>query len=208
MAVKIGHASIDENGKAKNGVAGDQTGKEVCIRDWYNRTDGWHTLIRPKEKQAAEKIAKAIEQACANDNIGYDQNQRTTLYDKAKSAGWDLSKITEKCECDCSSLVHTCAIAGGANLKYGDNGLTTRTMVKAFKESGDYDALTDKKYLTSDKELKRGDIVVKEGSHTFMILEDGTVKLYRVQCGAFSKLENAKKLQEKLIKDGYDTIIV
>ena len=39
MAVKIGHASIDENGKAAGGKAGDQTGREVCVRDWdwYNK---------------------------------------------------------------------------------------------------------------------------------------------------------------------------
>ena len=37
MAVKIGHASIDERGKISGGKAGDQTGKEVCIRDWYNK---------------------------------------------------------------------------------------------------------------------------------------------------------------------------
>ena len=30
MSVTIGHASIDENGKAYNGAAGDQTAKEVC----------------------------------------------------------------------------------------------------------------------------------------------------------------------------------
>ena len=32
MAVRIGHASIDENGKANSGAAGDQNGKEVLIR--------------------------------------------------------------------------------------------------------------------------------------------------------------------------------
>ena len=31
--IKIGHASIDENGKITGGKAGDQTGKEVCIRN-------------------------------------------------------------------------------------------------------------------------------------------------------------------------------
>ena len=31
MAVKIGHASIDENGKAQGGAAGDQTKKEVNV---------------------------------------------------------------------------------------------------------------------------------------------------------------------------------
>ena len=30
MAVRIGHASIEENGRATGGKAGDQTGKEAC----------------------------------------------------------------------------------------------------------------------------------------------------------------------------------
>ena len=36
MSVKIGHASIDERGKARGGAAGDQTGREVYTRNWYN----------------------------------------------------------------------------------------------------------------------------------------------------------------------------
>ena len=36
MSVMIGHASIDENGKARGGVAGDQTKREVCTRTWYD----------------------------------------------------------------------------------------------------------------------------------------------------------------------------
>lgn len=35
-----------------------------------------------------------------------------------------------------------------------------------------------------------------------------TTKLWRVQCGAFSKKENAENLKKKLIADGYDAIIV
>lgn len=172
MTVRIGHASGDENGKARGGKAGDQTGKEVCIRNWYNK--GWNVLLRPRSAALAEKSAQACEEACANDNNGYDQGGRNTLHNEAKMVDYDLSEIDEPCESDCSSLMHVCAIAGGANLTYGDNGLTTRTMVSAFVASGDYIKLTDSKYLTSDKYLKRGDILVKEGSHTVMVLCNGT----------------------------------
>lgn len=171
MSVKIGHASIDENGKASGGTAGDQTGKEVVTRDWY--TKDWNVLLRPTSSTLAEKSAQACEAACANPNIGYDQGGRNTLYAKAKAVGFDLSAVGA-CECDCSSLMHVCAIAGGAHLEYGSNGYTTRTMVSAFVKSGDYEKLTDSKYLTADKYLKRGDILVKEGSHTVMVLEDGS----------------------------------
>ena len=171
MAVKIGHASIDERGKASGGAAGDQTGKEVYTRNWYSK--GWNAVLRPKSAALAEKSAQACETACANPNIGYDQGGRNTLHAKASAVGYDLGKITEPCECDCSSLMHVCAIAGGANLTYGANGHTTRTMVRAFVNSGDYIKLTSSNYLTMDKYLQRGDILVKEGSHTVMVLTNG-----------------------------------
>lgn len=171
MTVRIGHASIDENGKTTGGIGGDQTGKEVVIRNWYNKP--WNVVLRPKSATVAELSAKACEAACANPNVGYDQGERNTLYAKAKAADFDLSAVGA-CECDCSSLMHVCAIAGGANLTYGSNGYTTRTMVKAFVASGDYEKLTDSKYLDSDKYLKRGDILVKEGSHTVMALDNGS----------------------------------
>ena len=171
MAVKIGHASIDENGKASGGSAGDQTAKEVVTRNWYNKP--WNVLLRPKSATVAELSARACEEACENPNVGYDQGGRNTLYAKAKAVDFDLSAVGA-CECDCSSLMHVCAIAGGANLTYGSNGHTTRTMVKEFVASGDYEKLTDSKYLESDKYLKRGDILVKEGSHTVMVLSNGS----------------------------------
>lgn len=166
----IGHASKDEYGKYAGGQAGDSTQKEVCTRKWYNA--GWHTVLRPKSSTLAEKSAKACEAACANDKIGYDQKQRNTLNTQAKAVGYDLAKIVTPCECDCSALMHVCAIAGGAHLSYGSNGVTTSTMVNAFLKSGDYEKLTDSKYLTSDKYLKRGDVLVKTG-HTVMNLTNG-----------------------------------
>jgi hypothetical protein len=171
MAVKIGHASIDENGKAAGGTAGDQSGKEVVIRNWYNKN--WNVLLRPTRAVLADKSAQACEDACANPNVGYDQYGRNTLHAKAEAVSFDLSRIDSPCECDCSSLMHVCAIAGGANLTYGANGHTTRTMVREFVASGDYIKLTDSKYLTTDKYLQRGDILVKEGSHTVMVLTNG-----------------------------------
>ena len=35
--IKIGQASRDERGRYSGGIAGDQDGKEVVIREWYNR---------------------------------------------------------------------------------------------------------------------------------------------------------------------------
>lgn len=172
--VKIGHASIDERGKGTGGQAGDQSGREVCIREWYAK--GWTVCLRPKTKDIAEKSAKACEKGCANENIGYDMNQRNTAHTQAKKVNYDLSKIKEKCETDCSAFMTLCALSAGVtSLEYTGNAPTTSTMRRAFTASGAYEALTDSKYLNSDKYLKRGDILVAEGHHTVMVLEDGSL---------------------------------
>lgn len=171
MAVKIGHASIDENGKVSGGKAGDQTQKEVCTRTWYSKP--WGFVLRCKDSDKAEKMAIACEQGCANDKIGYDQVQRNTLYTQAKIVNYNLSKITTACECDCSSFMTVCALAAGIKITYGTNAPTTSTMKTVFSATGEFDILTGAKYLSSDSYLRRGDILVKAGSHTAMVLEDG-----------------------------------
>lgn len=167
MSVKIGHASIDENRKAKGGVAGDQTKKEVCTRAWYSYP--WTSVIRPKDSTVAEKIAKAMEQACANDNIGYDQYQRTTLYIQAKANNWDLSKITTACECDCSSLVAVCVNVAGISVS---KDIYTGNEKSALNATGKFTVYTDFKYTGSDNYLKRGDILLGSG-HTAIALSNG-----------------------------------
>lgn len=213
MAIKIGHASIDENGKAAGGAAGDQTGCEVCIRSYYKNT--WDAVMRPKKLEIAEKSAKFIEDACANANIGYDQWGRNSLFTEAKKVNFNCSKITVKCECDCSSLIHVAVLAAGANVRYVGNAFTTRTMIDKLMASGDYEKLTDSKYIKSDEYLKRGDILVKKGSHTVMVLEDGTkvqlvkkeekkVKVELTQLSKGNKGTEVKTVQTLLKAKGYD----
>lgn len=169
MAVKIGHAVATEKGKATGGKAGDQTGKEVRTQAWYKREAGWLAVYRPKDKKVAEAIAKAMEAVCANDCIGYDQGGRYSLYDKAKAASWDISKVKEKCECDCSSLIAVCINAAGVWItKY----LSTATMPTFMAATGAFEKLTDKKYLEDDSYLQRGDILWGQG-HTAAVLTDG-----------------------------------
>ena len=167
MAVKIGHASIDENNKAQGGNAGDQTKKEVCTRSWYSKP--WTSVIRPKDSAKAEKIAHAMEQACANDKIGYDQNQRTTLYTQAKAVNWDLSKIATACECDCSSLVAVCVNAAGIKVS---KDIYTGNQKAALNATGAFTTYTDSKYISKADYLKRGDILLGNG-HTAIVLTDG-----------------------------------
>lgn len=171
MSILIGHASIDEKNKLKGGIAGDQTGKEVCTRTWYSKP--WDYMAVHPDANVREKHAAAVEQACANVNIGYDQNQRNTLNTQAKMVGYELSKIATACETDCSALQNVCAVASGApGVTYGSNGWTTSTMKAALQKAG-YKIITDNAYLKSSSYCVRGAIYVKSGSHTVCGLTNG-----------------------------------
>lgn len=173
--VMIGGASGDENHNAKGGEAGNQTGKELKIQKWYNGK--WNVVLRPKDATLAENLAIQCEGACGNMNIGYDQGERNTILPAAEKAGWILAKIDTPCECDCSSLMAICCICCGLPEKYyyvKRNLSTTKTIESACKKTGQFDILTDSKYLTQKDYLKRGDILVAAGSHTCMVLQDGS----------------------------------
>ena len=171
MAIRIGHASISEMGSI-NGAKGDSTKKEVCIRNWYKKP--WDYMAIHPDANVREKHAAAVEAACNNDNIGYGQGDRNTAYKEAKAVGFNIAKITNKCNCDCSSLQNLAAVASGAKgVTYGSNGWTTRTMKSALKAAG-YKIIEDATILGSSEYCVRGAIYTKEGSHTICGLDNGT----------------------------------
>lgn len=177
MSVLIGHASIDETGRASGGQAGDQTGKEVYVGYWYN--GNWNVVLRPKSPAVAEKMAASCETLCKGNLVGYDQGDRNTLWDGLELVNWNPEKLKEPCETDCSQLMASCARCAGLNIprvalgggRY--NAPVTQTMRSAFSSTGAFEVLTDPKYLTSDKYLKRGDILLRESGHTAMALSNG-----------------------------------
>lgn len=166
--IKIGQASRDERMKYSGGFAGDQDGKEVAIREWYNRP--WNKVLRCKDSKKAEKIATAMEKACRNDFIGYDQNQRTTLYSLAKANGWRIEDIKTPCETDCSALVSVCVNTAGIRVS-GD--IYTGNEANALLRTEEFELLSAPKYLLSDEYLRRGDILLYEFHHTAIALQDG-----------------------------------
>jgi hypothetical protein len=171
MGVWIAHASIDEHGSARNGMAGDQTGKEVCIRGWYNKP--WDTLIRFKDPKKAKLVADCMEMACNNNCIGYDQNQRNTLLNKARKYNYNVSKVTEPCETDCSALVSLACMYAGipeSALTLSGNSATTRTLKNCLKSTGEVDIYTTSPYLTKTDRLRRGDILLRQGSHVVVVV--------------------------------------
>ena len=183
MTIKIGHARSDENNKAKGGKAGDQTSKEVTIQNWYSGS--WTTVFRAKDTKVAERLAKTTEYICNNNNIGYDQSQRTTLYERAEKCNWDIQKITEKCECDCSSLVAVCVNAAGIKIS---KNMYTGNQKAVLSATGKFEILTDSKYLTKADYLKRGDILLGPG-HTAIVLSNGEIDQLKTDSAkSFNKL--------------------
>ena len=137
MAVKIGSARIDERGKTTGGAAGDQTGNEVSTQNWYLHSKGWR-VFRAYHAGVAEAIAACMEAACANNHIGYDQNQRNTLYNAAKPYGFDVCKVTTDVETDCSGLIRVCCAYAGIML----SDFNTATEASVLQNSG---AFADRK---------------------------------------------------------------
>lgn len=170
MGVTVGSARIDENGRATGGKAGDQTGKEVSTQAWYKHAKGW-IVLRPKDAAKGKLIAECMRAACANSNIGYDQNQRNTLYNLAKSCGFDAGKVKTQCETDCSALTRVCCAYAGIMAK----DYNTVTQADALMATGQFDKLTDAKYTEKSDYLRTGDILVtKIKGHTVVVLNDGS----------------------------------
>lgn len=84
MSLIVGSARIDENDNLKNGKAGDQTGKEVSTQAYYTHKKGWY-VFRPKSVAHANALALAMKQACNNNKIGYDQNERNGVIAQLKN---------------------------------------------------------------------------------------------------------------------------
>lgn len=212
MAVYVGSARIDENGKAYNGKAGDQTGKEVSKQKYYVHSKGWR-VFRAKDRKAALKIAEAMEAACANKYIGYDQWQRNTLYTKAEKLGFNISKVTSACETDCSALVRVCCAWAGIWSIPSD--FRTGNMPANLLATGAFVELKGSKYTNQSTFLGKGDILVtKTSGHTVVVLDDGpkyeeTVEAKPAQLGERilkhgAEGEDVKLMQEYLITLGYD----
>lgn len=203
MGVKIGSARIDERGKITGGAAGDNTGNEVSYQNWYKHSKGW-VVIRAKDAAVRKKIANAMRAACTNNNIGYDQSNRSGLFNLVKNLGYDPAKCTVPTETDCSALVRVCSCYA-LNKKIND--FNTSSEKNVLVATGAFDTLTDSKYTNSSDYLLEGDILVtKTKGHTVVVLNDGD-KAYIDMSGAATptlkkgdKGSEVRRLQDNLNK--------
>lgn len=176
----ISNCGHDERGKYTGGRAGDQTGQEWAVIPWYNRP--WNVVLRHNDWEVREKIAELAKKAAENNHIGYDQGDRYTFWEDLKAVGYDPSKITRYCETDCSAGVAAIVKAVGyllnvENLKNVSIYCYTGNLKAALKKAG-FEVLNDQKYLTSDKYLLPGDVLLYEGHHTAINLDIGKEIIY------------------------------
>ena len=163
MAVIIGSARHDEHGNCySGGKSGDQTGQEVSTQKFYNHSKGWNVL-RAKDNKVAEKLAEAMQIACGNKNIGYDQSERYGVIKHGIN-----TKV--KTECDCSSLVRACIIyASGKDVGDFNTSNERSVILKSglFEDVGSYE---------QGDTLYNGDILVTRTKGHTVIVTGGAKK--------------------------------
>ena len=171
----ISNCGHDENNRYRGGKAGDQTGTEWRVINWYNRP--WKCVLRHPDAKVRKMIASMAKAAAVNNKIGYDQSERYTFWEHLKESNYDPAQITIACEADCSSGV--AAIVKEAGYRLGNEKmknvsiyLYTGNMRAGLKAAG-FEVLTDSKYLTSDAYLLEGDILLNDNAHVATNLTDG-----------------------------------
>lgn len=172
----ISNCGHDERNKYTGGKAGDQTGEEWKITEWYNRP--WNCVLRHPDAKVRAMIAEKAEKAALNNNIGYDMYQRYTFWVELQKVGYDPAKITTPCEADCSSGIT--AIVRSIGFEIGDKKLQnipettyTEDMKNNFEKAG-FEVLTGQKYTKSQANLLRGDILLNHIKHCTTNLTNGS----------------------------------
>ena len=190
MAVLIGSARSSYG----NTTPGDQNGgREVSTEKYYVHSKGWYVL-RAKDPEKRERIAVAMERACANNDIGYDQSTRLTLFNNVKPYGFDPSLTTKKVNTDCSALVRVCVHYAGIEV---DNFITSNEVSKLMA-TGEFDKFSDDEHCKSSDHLLRGDILdTRTKGHTVVVLSNGAKASEEVVSIAY-------KLGDRILRNGMD----
>lgn len=172
VSIIFGSARSSETGGI-NGTKGDQkNGAEVSTQAYYNHSKGWYVL-RANTDDARIKLAKAMKDACNNNNIGYGQSDRLTGWNEAGKVGYDMSKISNACNVDCSELVRCCVrYATGKDI--GD--IYTGNERSVLLNTGLFKDVTSGVTASTGAGLYNGDILVtKTKGHTGIIVSGGGV---------------------------------
>ena len=209
---KISNSGHDERNRYSGGKAGDQTGNEWYVRNWYSRP--WNVVIRFQDRKIANMLATLSIYAAQNKAIGYDQYQRTSYWTRLKEAGYDPRLITRSCEEDCSAgvLANTRAALELTGhhawaIRININGFTGN-MKSIIRGCGaGVKTFTDYSHTHSTKYLLPGDILLNTGAHTAVNLGIGLAMSQKDAVGSstVSKTTGSKYTGElpKLSGKGY-----
>ena len=168
--MKIAQASISELGTIA-GRAGNQNKRELNIRTYCGSCQ---YAIRFKNPDVAENLVQIAINCVMNTNIGYSQLNRNSLWKYARKH-LCISRIVEKCDCDCSSMVSVCINLAWysihrcwlPNYNIDTNACTTRNMRQKLLNTGQFEIIPRPRKA----DLLEGDIVLNEGKHVAIIVE-------------------------------------
>lgn len=171
--IRIGEAAHDERGAVAYGQPGDQTGDEVRNIELYNNPNRpWQLVFRAKSDEKRRKIALAMRQAVANDNIGYAQygdgstpyrDRYGLYYALQQTPSHTIPDVTIPCNCDCSSLVSQCCRAAGIPTSIY---MRTASEINELMNTGEFDKLT----FNMNMVFCEGDILWLNG-HTAVVIQ-------------------------------------
>lgn len=212
--VRMSNCGHDERNKYSGGQAGDQTGNEWYLREWYSYP--WNYVLRWKDPALGDLCADLAVEAAENPLIGYDQNQRDTFWSHLKASNYHPGQITIPCEADCSSgtiaIIKAVGYLKGLPVLQKCSATYTGNMLEWAKGAGKsyFEVLTGR-YLTSPSLARRGDINLNTVHHVNITVDNGTQSGSGTGTGSTggsilkrgSSGEAVKKLQEMLIACGY-----
>lgn len=94
-ASQIAQASINEKGTVTGGKTGDQTGKEIWIRDYYEYSYGWDVHLRYKGQNTEEHPNVSID-TIAKEVISGKWDNGETRKKLLTEAGYDYNAVQAK----------------------------------------------------------------------------------------------------------------
>lgn len=176
--IQVISASLGENGSIHGGAPGDQTGSEVYVRNWYNKP--WNLMLRYPDPVKARAAAVAGYMLAESNLVGYNQDERNTLYQQLKANNFSVASYISsgvKTNCDCSSFVFACYAVALPDIRYDGDAPSTSEMRAAYTSWG-FTPYTQPLYLDSPDYLQVGDVLVSEGRHTVIAWESGDAPIY------------------------------
>ena len=84
----ISNCGHDENNRYSGGKAGDQTGTEWRVINWYNRP--WKCVLRHPDAKVRKMIASMAKAAAVNNMVGYCQSHRLFIRCRCNRKGCRL----------------------------------------------------------------------------------------------------------------------